>query len=89
MKHDNYHLGQLNRPVSRIDIQRNMVGFVVEGHTHIYTAYHVFEGALSWYIVHLTQQFGSCPQYNDHRNVPAQNIIKRYTFSNLKAYIDP
>ena len=32
MKNDNYHLGQLNRPVSQIDIQRNMVGFVVEGH---------------------------------------------------------
>ena len=32
MKNDNYHLGQLNRPVSQIDIQRNMVGFVVDGH---------------------------------------------------------
>ena len=32
MKNDNYHLGQLNWPVSQIDIQRNMVGFVVEGH---------------------------------------------------------
>ena len=27
-----YHLGQLNRPVSQIGIQCNMVGFVVEGH---------------------------------------------------------
>ena len=26
MKNDNYHLGQLNRPVSQIDVQRNMVG---------------------------------------------------------------
>ena len=33
VKNDNYHLGQLNRPVSQIDIQRNiMVGFVVDGH---------------------------------------------------------
>ena len=33
MKNDNYYLGQLNRPVSQIDIQHNnMVGFVVEGH---------------------------------------------------------
>ena len=31
-ENDNYHLGQLNRPVSQIDIQRNMVGFVVDGH---------------------------------------------------------
>ena len=29
---DNYHLGQLNGPVSQTDIQRNMVGFVVDGH---------------------------------------------------------
>ena len=28
----NYHLGQLNRPVYQIDIQRNMAGFVVDGH---------------------------------------------------------
>ena len=34
MKNDNYHLGQLNRPVSQIDIQRNMVGFVVDGHIY-------------------------------------------------------
>ena len=34
MKNDNYHLGQLNRPVSQIDIQRNMVGFVMEGHNY-------------------------------------------------------
>ena len=43
MKNDNYHLGQLNRPVSQIDIQRNMVGFVVEGHMcmtlDLYVAY--------------------------------------------------
>ena len=32
VKNDDYHLGQLNRPVSQIDIQRNMVGFVMEGH---------------------------------------------------------
>ena len=32
MKNDNYHLRQLNRPVSQIDIQRNIVGFVVDGH---------------------------------------------------------
>ena len=34
-KNDNYHLGQLNRPVSQIDIQRNMVGFVVDGHIYL------------------------------------------------------
>ena len=34
MKNDNYHLGQLNWPVSQIDIQRNMVGFVVDGHIY-------------------------------------------------------
>ena len=39
-ENDNYHLGQLNRPVSQIDIQRNMVGFVmdrdkVQCHVHI------------------------------------------------------
>ena len=32
VKNDNYHLGQLNRPVSQIDLQRNMVGFVMDGH---------------------------------------------------------
>ena len=32
MKNDNYHLGQLNGPVSQIDIQRNMVGFVMDSH---------------------------------------------------------
>ena len=36
MKNDNYHLGQLNGPVSQIDIQRNMVGFVVDGHMSTY-----------------------------------------------------
>ena len=36
MKNDNYHLGQLNRPVSQIDIQRNMVDFVVDGHICYY-----------------------------------------------------
>ena len=34
VKNDNYHLGQLNRPVSQIDIQRNMVGFVVDSHIY-------------------------------------------------------
>ena len=33
VKNDNYHLGQLNRPLSHIDIQRNnMVGLFVESH---------------------------------------------------------
>ena len=32
MKNDNYHLGQLFWPVSQIDIQRIMLGFLVEGH---------------------------------------------------------
>ena len=40
---DNYHLGQLNKPVSQIDIQRNMVGFVVEGHI-LTTLYHMHRG---------------------------------------------
>ena len=35
VKKDNYHLGQLNRPVSQIDIQCIMLGFLVEGHNHI------------------------------------------------------
>ena len=36
VKNDKYHLGQLNRPVSQIDIQCNVVGFIVEGHIYRY-----------------------------------------------------
>ena len=35
MKNDNYHLGQLNGPVSQIDIQRNMPGWFCHGRSHI------------------------------------------------------
>ena len=34
VKNDNYHLGQLFWPVSQIDIQRIMLGFLVEGHIY-------------------------------------------------------
>ena len=34
MKNDNYHLGQLFWPVSQIDIQCIMLGFLVEGHIY-------------------------------------------------------
>ena len=43
VKKDNHHLGQLFWPASQVDIQRNVVGFVVEGHicTCIYI-YHTY-----------------------------------------------
>ena len=39
VENDSYHLGQLNGPVSQTDIQRNMVGFVVDGHIYCYIQY--------------------------------------------------
>ena len=39
-------------------------------------------------MVHLTQQFGSRPQYPDHRNVPTQKIIKIYSV-HVFQLIDP
>ena len=47
MKTDNYHLGQLNRSVSQIDIQCNMFDFVVEGHIYGYRIQFVGYGANS------------------------------------------
>ena len=39
-KNDNYHLGQLFWPVSQIDIQHIMLGFLVEGHEHMPKKFH-------------------------------------------------
>ena len=56
MKNDNYHLGQLNGPVSQIDIQRNMVSFVVDG--HILLLFSRSQNLLiSWVIISYAENF--------------------------------
>ena len=55
---------QLNRPVSQIDIQRNMVGFVMEGHIKLWAIKMAISSSHASHLV--CRQFGPFTSQMQH-----------------------